>query len=125
MWELIILPACHSYYLCDIFFVVGHRRSFLCRFLPSLSIVVQQLVVILVFSRGRGELRSSAPLSCLLNLAMSFPVLLLQARSTSPHPDLVSDMWLAGLTECGLKVSVSQFLGLKRHHVSSLAPFCF
>lgn len=93
VWELIILPVCHSYYLCDIFFVLGHRISYFCRFLPSLSIV-QRLVVILVFSWEEVSSRSSAPLSCLLNLDMCFSVFLLQAKSASPHPDLVSATWL-------------------------------
>lgn len=60
------------------------------KFLSSLSIVV----VILVFSWEEVSSRSSAALSCLLNLAVCFSVLLLQAKSTSSHPDLVSAMWL-------------------------------
>ena len=50
--------------------------------------------MILVFSWDEVSSRSSAPLSCLLNLAMCFSILLLQAESTSPHPDLVSATWL-------------------------------
>lgn len=77
-------------HLSDIFFVLGHRISFFW-YVPVFFINCCCDFGVLM---GRGELKVFSPLSCLLNLAMCCSVLLLQAKSTSSHPDLVSAMWL-------------------------------
>ena len=117
VWELIILPVHHSYYLCD----MGHRISFFffCKFLYSL---------LLWFWCSPGKRWAQGLLlHYLVFLILLCVVLSFYYRQRVPHHILTwsQPCGLMWLTECGLKVSVSQFLGLKRHHVISLAPFCF